>query len=90
MNHVSDKSSLDTTNQVAQSRKIIPLESMRGIAAFMVFLFHFVLGFMPQRHGQEATTAIPGGNLLETPFSFDKWACSGHFFLRVVRLCFIL
>lgn len=43
---------------------------MRGLAAFMVFLFHFILGFMPQRHGQEAAVAIPGGNLLETPFFF--------------------
>ena len=52
------------------SSKIIPLESMRGIAAFMVFLFHFMLGFMPQRHGQEPATAIPGGNLMETPLFF--------------------
>ena len=43
---------------------------MRGLAAFMVFLFHFVLGFLPQRHGQEAAVAIPGGNLLETPLFF--------------------
>ena len=43
---------------------------MRGLAAFMVFLFHFILGFMPQRHGQESAVAIPGGNLLETPFFF--------------------
>ena len=43
---------------------------MRGIAAFMVFLFHFILGFMPQRHGQEPGSAIPGGNLMETPFFF--------------------
>jgi len=50
------------------SKKIIPLESMRGLAAFMVFLFHFILGFMPQRHGQESAVAIPGGNILETPF----------------------
>ena len=52
------------------SRKIAPLESMRGIAAFIVFLFHFLLGFAPQYHGQEAATAIPGGNLIETPFFF--------------------
>jgi len=52
------------------SRKITPLESMRGIAAFVVFLFHFLLGFAPQYHGQEAATAIPGGNLYETPFFF--------------------
>ncbi len=70
MNYVSDKSSLGTTNQVAQTRKIVPLESMRGLAAFIVFLFHFILGFMPQRHGQEPAVAIPGGNLLETPFFF--------------------
>lgn len=50
--------------------KIIPLESMRGLAAFIVFLFHFILGFMPQRHGQEVATAIPGGNLMETPLFF--------------------
>ncbi len=50
------------------SKKIVPLESMRGLAAFMVFLFHFILGFMPQRHGQERNIAIPGENLLETPF----------------------
>lgn len=43
---------------------------MRGLAAFVVFLFHFILGFMPQRHGQESATAIPGGNLMETPFFF--------------------
>ncbi len=36
----------------------------------MVFLFHFILGFMPQRHGQESASAIPGGNLMETPFFF--------------------
>ena len=36
----------------------------------MVFLFHFILGFMPQRHGQEPATAIAGGNLMETPFFF--------------------
>ena len=53
-----------------QSTKIVPLESMRGLAAFMVFLFHFVLGFIPQRHGQEPWTAIAGGNLMETPFFF--------------------
>lgn len=54
----------------AATRKIVPLESMRGLAAFMVFLFHFVLGFMPQRHGQEFQTAIPGGTLIETPLFF--------------------
>ena len=43
---------------------------MRGIAAFVVFLFHFLLGFAPQYHGQEAATAIPGSNLFETPFFF--------------------
>jgi len=57
-------------SQTNTSSKIIPLESMRGLAAFMVFLFHFILGFMPQRHGQESATAIPGGNLMETPFFF--------------------
>ena len=36
----------------------------------MVFLFHFILGFMPQRHGQETASAIAGGNLMETPFFF--------------------
>lgn len=36
----------------------------------MVFLFHFILGFMPQRHGQEPASAIAGGNLMETPFFF--------------------
>lgn len=56
--------------QTNTSSKIIPLESMRGLAAFMVFLFHFILGFMPQRHGQESATAIAGGNLMETPFFF--------------------
>ena len=50
------------------SRKITPLESMRGLAALMVFLYHYIFGFMPQRHGQESATAIPGGNLIETPF----------------------
>ena len=50
------------------SKKITPLESMRGLAAFMVFLYHYILGFVPQRHGQEPATAIPGGNLIETPF----------------------
>ena len=53
-----------------KTKKIVPLESMRGLAAFMVFLFHFILGFIPQRHGQELAVAIPGGNLLETPFFF--------------------
>ena len=58
-----------SNNKIA-SKKITPLESMRGIAAFMVFLFHFMIGFMPQRHGQEVATAIPGGNLKDTPFFF--------------------
>ena len=61
--------SIKTIKQMA-SRKIAPLESMRGIAAFVVFLFHFLLGFAPQFHGQEAATAIPGGNLIGTPFFF--------------------
>lgn len=50
--------------------KIVPLETMRGVAAFMVFLFHFVLGFVPQRHGEDVGAAIPGGTLIETPFFF--------------------
>ena len=43
---------------------------MRGIAAFVVFLFHFLLGFAPQYHGQEVATAISGRNLFETPLFF--------------------
>lgn len=50
--------------------KIFPLESMRGIAAFVVLVFHFILGFAPQRHGQEAQSAIKDGNLLESPLFF--------------------
>ncbi len=49
--------------------KIEQLEGMRGIAAFIVFLNHFMLAFAPQRHGYIAG-AIPGGNLMETPFFF--------------------
>lgn len=52
------------------SGKIIALETLRGIAAFIVFLFHFVLAFFPGRHGQEPRTLIEGGNLKETPLFF--------------------
>ncbi len=52
------------------TKKIIPLESMRGIAAFIVFLYHFILGFTPQWHGLDAKVAIVGANLKETPFFF--------------------
>jgi len=40
------------------SHKITPLESMRGIAAFVVFLYHFLLGFAPQYPGQETAAAF--------------------------------
>jgi|GEM_PF-2449439 len=50
--------------------KLVPLESVRGMAAVVVVLFHFVLGFAPQRHGQDAAIAIVGGNLKETPLFF--------------------
>lgn len=43
---------------------------MRGIAAFIVFLFHFVQGFAPQYMGQKTATANSGINLFETPFAF--------------------
>lgn len=52
------------------SQKIFPLESMRGIAAFMVLVFHFILGFAPQYHGQETHIAIEDKNLLDSPFFF--------------------
>ncbi len=49
------------------AQKLIPLESLRGIAAFIVFLGHFMQGFLPQRYGVDSS-AIVGGNLQETPF----------------------
>ncbi len=65
------------------SRKITPLESMRGIAAFVVFLFHFLLGFAPQYLGRGTPTANPGNNLFETPFSFlaNGYAAVTFFFV---------
>jgi peptidoglycan/LPS O-acetylase OafA/YrhL len=46
--------------------KLSNLEGIRGIAALVVLLGHFVLGFAPQRHGL-IPGAIKGGNFMETP-----------------------
>jgi len=51
----------------SQSNKIVPLESLRGVAAFIVVAGHFVLGFFPQYHGV-APGAIPGKQLQELPW----------------------
>ncbi|MFO1127925.1 MAG: acyltransferase [Rhodospirillales bacterium] len=52
-----------------RAQKIEQLESLRGLAALIVFFHHFMLGFAPQRHGY-IPGAIEGGNLMETPFFF--------------------
>ena len=52
------------------SSKIIPLESARGIAALIVFFFHFFIGYLPGIQGQEVAVAIEGGNLKDTIFFF--------------------
>ena len=46
--------------------KIVPLESLRGIAAVGVVVHHFLLGFYPRLHGMEQYR--PGESLLGTPF----------------------
>ena len=52
-----------------EHKKIASLESLRGIAAFIVFFGHFILGFVPQYHGL-APAGIPGKQLQETPLFF--------------------
>ncbi len=56
---------------------------MRGIAAFVVFLFHFLQGFAPQYLGEGTPTANPGKNLFETPLSFliNGYAAVTFFFV---------
>ena len=49
------------------SNKIVPLESLRGVAALIVVAGHFVLGFFPQYHGV-APGAIPGKQMQEFPW----------------------
>lgn len=53
----------------SNSKKIVPLESLRGIAAFIVFVGHFILGFLPQYHGV-APGGISGKQLQESPLFF--------------------
>ncbi|OQX04703.1 MAG: hypothetical protein BWK73_35510 [Thiothrix lacustris] len=48
-------------------KKLNYLEGIRGWAALVVFIHHFLLGFVPQRHGL-IEGFIPEGNLKETPF----------------------
>ncbi len=55
--------------RASETKKITPLESLRGIAAFIVFIGHFVLGFLPQYHGL-APAGIPGKQLQESPLFF--------------------
>jgi len=53
----------------SSTNKIAPLESLRGIAAFIVFAGHFVLGFLPHYHGV-APGGIEGKQLQESPLFF--------------------
>ncbi|MFO1152906.1 MAG: acyltransferase [Rhodospirillales bacterium] len=52
-----------------RAQKIEQLESLRGLAALIVFFSHFMLAFAPQRHGY-IPGAIEGSNLMETPLFF--------------------
>ncbi len=58
-----------SSTATSKPKKIAPLESLRGIAALIVFFGHFVLGFLPQYHGQ-APAGIPGKQLQESPLFF--------------------
>ena len=61
---ISPGASMSTRNL-----KIDQFDSLRGLAALIVFLGHFTLEFIPQRNGYIAGGTV-GGNLMETPFSF--------------------
>lgn len=61
---INPDSSMSTRNL-----KIDQFDSLRGLAALIVFLGHFTLAFIPQRHGY-ISGGIVGGNLMETPFFF--------------------
>ncbi len=52
-----------------RNERLGQLESLRGIAAFIVFAGHFVLAFAPRRHGL-ISGAVPGGSLMEVPLFF--------------------